>query len=146
MDEDLTESGIGIPTDQRLPPPQGPSGLLKPKQRPDSTSARQGRPRVMRKGMLALFLTACLSAAFLAGLPSQQRAAAVEPDPVIAAAGDIACPPPGTPTARTCHQAATADLLTSGGYTAVLPLGDEQYNCGELSAFNAVYDPTWGKA
>jgi acid phosphatase type 7 len=99
----------------------------------------------MRKGMHAVLFTVCLSAAFLAGLPSQQRAAAVEPDPVIAATGDIACPPPGTPTARACHQAATADLLTSGGYTAVLPVGDEQYNCGELSAFNAVYDPTWGR-
>jgi hypothetical protein len=68
-------------------------------------------------------------------------------DPVIAAAGDIACPPPGTPTVngKACHQAATADLLASGGYAAVLPVGDEQYNCGELSAFNAVYDPSWGR-
>ncbi|MDQ1673702.1 MAG: hypothetical protein QOC98_2264, partial [Frankiaceae bacterium] len=27
---------------------------------------------------------------------------------------------------------------------AVLPLGDEQYNCGGLSAFQQVYNPTWG--
>jgi len=104
-----------------------------------------GGLKVMRKSVLALLLTACLSAAFLVGLPSPQRAAAVEPDPVIAAAGDIACPPPGTATVKACHQAATANLLTSGGYTAVLPIGDPQYNCGELSAFNAVYDPTWGR-
>ncbi len=98
----------------------------------------------MRK-FLALLFTVCLSAALGVGVSRQQRAAAAEADPVIAAAGDIACPPPGTATARACHQAATADLLASGGYSAVLPLGDEQYNCGELSAFNAVYDPTWGK-
>jgi hypothetical protein len=116
-----------------------------------STEHGWTRPRdmgglnVMRKSLLALLVTACLSAALLVGLPSPQRAAAVEPDPVIAAAGDIACPPPGTATVKACHQAATADLLTSGGYTAVLAVGDEQYNCGELSAFNAVYDPTWGK-
>jgi hypothetical protein len=28
---------------------------------------------------------------------------------------------------------------------AVLPLGDDQYNHGALSAFNTVYDPTWGR-
>ena len=99
----------------------------------------------MRKGVLALLSAACLSATLLAGLPFHEQAAALEADPVIAAAGDIACAPPATRTTTKCHQAATADLLTAGGYTAVLPVGDEQYNCGELSAFNAVYDPTWGK-
>jgi acid phosphatase type 7 len=36
-------------------------------------------------------------------------------------------------------------LPTTGGYTAVLPPGDLQYDCGRLSAFNAVYHPTWGR-
>jgi hypothetical protein len=99
----------------------------------------------MGKGMLALLFTACLSAALLVDLPLPERAAAVEPDPVVAAAGDIACAPPGTRTATACHQADTAALLTSGNYTAVLPLGDLQYDCGRLSAFNAVYHPTWGQ-
>ena len=62
---------------------------------------------------------------------------------MVAAAGDIACAPPGTRTASKCHQAATADLLA--GADAVLPIGDEQYNCGQLSAFNQVYDPSWGR-
>jgi hypothetical protein len=99
----------------------------------------------MRKGVLTLLFTACLSATLLAGLPFHEKAAAVEADPVIAAAGDIACAPPGTRTSSKCHQADTAGLLTAGGYTAVLPVGDEQYNCGELSAFNAVYDSSWGQ-
>jgi acid phosphatase type 7 len=86
-------------------------------------------------------LVVCVAASVVGvGAPLPRAAAA---DPVIAAAGDIACPPPGTRTANRCHQAATADLLA--GATAVLPLGDEQYNCGQLSAFNQVYDPSWGR-
>ncbi len=66
-------------------------------------------------------------------------------DPVVAAAGDIACAPGVTRTAYRCHQADTANLLLAGGYDAVLPVGDLQYECGELSAFQAVYDPSWGQ-
>jgi hypothetical protein len=66
-------------------------------------------------------------------------------DPVVAGAGDIACAPPATRTSSACHQADTANLLAAGGYDAVLPLGDQQYECGQLSAFQAVYDPTWGR-
>jgi len=65
-------------------------------------------------------------------------------DPTIAAAGDIACDSL-TPGATTCHQAATADLLTAGNFTAVLGLGDHQYPSGALDDFNAYYDPTWGR-
>jgi acid phosphatase type 7 len=65
-------------------------------------------------------------------------------DPTIAAAGDIACDS-STPGATTCHQAATADLLAAGGFTAVLGLGDHQYPSGALVDFNAYYDPTWGR-
>jgi len=65
-------------------------------------------------------------------------------DPTIAAAGDIACDS-STPGATTCHQAATADLLAAGNFTAVLGLGDHQYPSGALGDFNAYYDPTWGR-
>jgi hypothetical protein len=65
-------------------------------------------------------------------------------DPTIAAAGDIACDS-STPGATTCHQAATADLLAAGNFTAVLGLGDHQYPSGALADFNAYYDPTWGQ-
>jgi hypothetical protein len=100
----------------------------------------------MRKVVLVLSLTACLSTALLAGTSRPQTAFALEGgDPVIAAAGDIACAPPATRTSTKCHQANTAALLTAGGYDAVLPLGDNQYECGELSAFMTVYDPTWGQ-
>jgi len=65
-------------------------------------------------------------------------------DPVVAAAGDIACST-STPGDTTCRHEATSDLLVGAGLSAVLPLGDLQYSNGELDNFNAYYDPTWGR-
>ena len=71
--------------------------------------------------------------------------------PVIAAAGDIACSPRagayngGQGTAVACRQRATSDLLVGRGLARVLPLGDEQYDNGDLKNFRASYDPTWGR-
>ncbi|MEA2427918.1 MAG: acid phosphatase type 7 [Thermoleophilaceae bacterium] len=71
-------------------------------------------------------------------------------DPVIAAAGDIACDPAsasyngGAGTATACRQRYTSDLLTSG-LDRVLTLGDNQYENGELAAFQQSYGPTWGR-
>ena len=97
----------------------------------------------MRRIMIVLSaLVVCVGASTVGLVASVPRAAAAT-DPVVAAAGDIACAPPGTRTASKCHQAATADLLA--GADAVLPIGDEQYNCGQLSAFNQVYDASWGQ-
>ena len=73
------------------------------------------------------------------------------PDPVIAAAGDIACAPSsssyngGLGTSTACRQRFTSDLLVAGGYAAVLALGDLQYPGGAFSDFQASYDPTWGR-
>lgn len=74
------------------------------------------------------------------------RAAA---DPVVAAAGDIACDPVSDPgfnggngTATACRMNATAALLA--GATAVLPLGDIQYEDGQFSKYGQSYDPSWG--
>jgi hypothetical protein len=64
-------------------------------------------------------------------------------DPVIAAAGDISCG--SAATKNSCHQQATSDLLVGGGFTAVLTLGDNQYEKGALDAFQRYYDPTWGR-
>jgi hypothetical protein len=61
-------------------------------------------------------------------------------DPVVFAAGDIACDPTnsgfngGNGTSKRCQELWTAAELGSADPTAVLPLGDEQYNCGTLSA------------
>ena len=63
--------------------------------------------------------------------------------PAIAAAGDIACPS-NTATATTCHQRQTSELLVDGGLSAVLPLGDNQYESASLSEFSSYYGPSWG--
>jgi peptidoglycan/xylan/chitin deacetylase (PgdA/CDA1 family) len=80
----------------------------------------------------------------------QTQTVRVQPnlDPVIGSAGDIACDPTaaafnnGLGFGGDCVAAATASLLT--GVDAVLPLGDDQYNCGGLGAFEQSYGPTWG--
>lgn len=75
----------------------------------------------------------------------------VAPTVVVAAAGDMACDPTdanynnGLGTASFCRQKATSDLVSSGGYDAILPLGDEQYTDGTLAKFNQVYDASWGR-
>ncbi len=72
-------------------------------------------------------------------------------DPVLAAAGDIACAPEsadfggglGTPTA--CRMKATSDLLLALAPDVVLPLGDTQYEDGAASRFALSYAPSWGR-
>jgi acid phosphatase type 7 len=77
--------------------------------------------------------------------------AAAAADPVIMAAGDIACDPAdpgyngGAGSADRCHQQATSDLLLSTPLDAVLPLGDIQYDSATTARINAVYAPTWGR-
>ncbi len=76
------------------------------------------------------------------------NAPAAAADPVIAAAGDIACSstsPSGSGSTAKCRQRATSDLLVSGGLSAVLTLGDSQYQNATLSSFNKSYEPTWGR-
>lgn len=72
-------------------------------------------------------------------------------DPVIAAAGDIACDPTdpnfngGRGTAAGCRMRATSDLLVGKGFDAVLLLGDNQYWDGTLAAHLVSFAPTWGR-
>ena len=73
------------------------------------------------------------------------------PDPVVAAAGDIACDPAsssfngGLGTSGSCRQKYTSDLLAGADLAAVLPIGDEQYECGGANAFGQSYDVSWGR-
>ncbi len=69
----------------------------------------------------------------------------------VAAAGDIACDPAsdsfndGAGTTTACHQRGVSDAILAGGYDAVLPLGDVQYESGAASAFQGSYQPSWGR-
>lgn len=92
----------------------------------------------LRKALAAALLLVCAPAL---------RAA----DPVIAAAGDIACDPAatnyngGNGTAAGCRMRDTSDLLVGGAWDAVLLLGDNQYDDGALWKFRASFAPTWGR-
>lgn len=99
------------------------------------------------RGLLSglLLLVACSS-------PTQPSELASEASSVtIAAAGDIACDPAsgdfngGKGTASNCRMKATSDLVVAMKPTAVLLLGDNQYENGALSAYQKSYAPTWGR-
>jgi calcineurin-like phosphoesterase family protein len=89
-----------------------------------------------------------LGSATLAKTPELALAAS---DPVVAAAGDIACDPTsrnfnrGNGTSRFCRQKYTSDLLVNAGLAAVLALGDNQYFCAGYRAFLQSYDLSWGR-
>ena len=73
-------------------------------------------------------------------------------DPFIAAAGDIACDPSdgsfngGNGTASNCRQKAVSDLFVGRNFSAVLTLGDTQYENGSLTKYQQSFDPSWGRA
>jgi hypothetical protein len=98
--------------------------------------------------ILIALLWVSLGPAEFAGTFELARAAS---DPVIAAAGDIACDPAhpsfngGEGSQTSCRQKYTSDLLMDAGLTAVLPLGDVQYECGGYQAFLQSYGPSWGR-
>jgi hypothetical protein len=106
--------------------------------------ARRTVSPVLGIGVLLALAWSC----FDAGTPTDPsrpftETAVVESDPVVVAVGDIVC---GTGTSSTapCVHAATAALVGPIAPNAVLILGDNQYENGTLSDFNAYYHPTWG--
>lgn len=100
---------------------------------PKSLARRLGLPAA-----LALVL------ALTAGVPPASA------DPVIMAAGDIACQQPGSPDPGKCSQLYTSNLALAQegspeGLAALLALGDEQYQNATLSNLQQYFDPTWGR-
>jgi hypothetical protein len=110
--------------------------------------------RLWRPTIIFLLL---LPALIVSALPtpldvaSQASLAAAAGDPVIAAAGDIACDPlnghfnGGNGASGQCAALSTSNLLVNGHYAAELPLGDTQYYCGGYSAFLQSYQLSWGR-
>ncbi|OLE96487.1 MAG: hypothetical protein AUG75_19880, partial [Cyanobacteria bacterium 13_1_20CM_4_61_6] len=73
-------------------------------------------------------------------------------DPVVAAAGDIACDPTsslfngGNGSSSSCRQKWTSDLLLNmPNLKAVLTLGDNQYETNALSQYMGAFDLSWGR-
>jgi acid phosphatase type 7 len=79
------------------------------------------------------------------GLPGAWTAEAVAADPVIFAAGDIACEPGSSTTSDKCRERYTSDIVLNGGAAKALALGDLQYNSASLSNLRNSYDHTWGR-
>jgi acid phosphatase type 7 len=73
-------------------------------------------------------------------------------DPMIATVGDMGCSQwdadynNGNGTATRCRQRYVSDLLLNPAPAALLDLGDNQYESGQLAEFQTVYDPTFGRA
>lgn len=71
-------------------------------------------------------------------------------DPVVVAAGDIACDPGnaafnhGVGRGQNCRARAVARLISSATPTSVLTLGDNQYDEGLLRAYRDSYEKSWG--
>ena len=70
---------------------------------------------------------------------------------MIAAAGDIACDPDsasfndGRGGPDNCRQMATSDLLLGIKPTAILTLGDNQYDEASFAQFLRAFEPSWGR-
>ena len=109
---------------------------------------RRLAPMLLGVPLIALGASQSAGAATPTAAPGAARAAAA--DPIVVAAGDIACSPQdasfngGAGTAKRCHQRATAALIGPLNPAAVLPLGDNQYDKATASEFAGSYDPTWG--
>ena len=94
--------------------------------RTHARSATLGAPARAMRSMAVV----AASGLVLAGVVLPPQRAFASGDPVIAAAGDIACDPAasnfngGNGTSSQCHEKYTGAQLAAGGFAAVLPLGD----------------------
>ncbi len=101
------------------------------------------RPTLVTAALITLLVGAGM---VFSAVPSQASG-----DPVIVAAGDIACDPAsgafngGNGTANLCNMKETAALIGSTAPAAVMAIGDTQYNCGGYSAFLQSYALSWGQ-
>jgi hypothetical protein len=99
--------------------------------------------RARRRPWLTVLVGAALALAVV--IRTQVPATSIHAvgDPVIVAAGDIAC---GTASTGSCSQNSTESAIATVNPDAVLTLGDEQYECGDLSdwSFSKGYGPSWG--
>jgi acid phosphatase type 7 len=89
-------------------------------------------------------------ASVLCSLAFSGQAAAL--DPTVVGVGDMACSQwnpnynSGNGTATACRQKYVSDVAVNLSPNALLDLGDNQYDNGELVNYQTVYDPTFGRA
>jgi hypothetical protein len=112
--------------------------------------ARKASPWIPRAALVVV-----AAAATVLGLPAgPQPSASVtvrSSDPVLVAAGDIACAPVDTAfnfglgIGDRCRQAATAALAAAADPDVVAVLGDSQYEDGGLLSLLNSYELSWGR-
>jgi hypothetical protein len=97
--------------------------------------------------LLALVAVSCSGCFGGDDVASTGTARAATTDPLVIAAGDMVCGSTSAPTATTCQDKAASDLALNVGATAVLALGDLQYEKGELAKFQSptLFGRSWGR-
>jgi hypothetical protein len=96
---------------------------------------------------VVLVLASCSSLTAGRAAPTGTPGPVIGPPPapvVVVAAGDIACPAGARTTEDECQQEATAALVEELAPSAVLALGDTQYEEARTEEF-ASYDASWGR-
>jgi hypothetical protein len=100
---------------------------------------------IFRKGSGYWVLSVLLVIAAAAEVGGVTATAATSADPVIYAAGDIACEPGSSTTSTQCHERKTSDIIVNGAASKALAVGDLQYNTASLANLRGSYDKTWGR-
>ena len=94
---------------------------------------------------VASALLCLVAVAVLVAVSRPTAARSAEPDPVIAAVGDIACQSLSQGNGQgACRSDEIADLVTGLRPDRFLPLGDIQYQNGTTQEFERVYDVQFG--
>lgn len=90
----------------------------------------------------AVFLRHDVLKQYASTVDSTEAIVASEPI-VVAAVGDISCPPDLPMTEDGCQMAAVRDAIKRDNPDHVLVLGDLQYNAGEPENFQSLFSPLW---
>jgi len=113
------------------------------------TSTIRRRANLIAVGLLLLLGLPSVVTRSTPPLPSHRLLATS--DPVIGGAGDISCDPAssgyngGNGTSTGCREKYTSNILVDNPVTSVFVLGDNQYECGSLTAYQQAYDASWGR-
>lgn len=104
-----------------------------------------GRAPHLRRSILTVIAVVVATAVVSTGAERSPARAVAHDDPVVVAAGDLACQTlTSGEGSATCQSGAVADLIRSIGPDRFLALGDLQYNNGKLSEFLRVWDVQFG--
>ena len=112
----------------------------------EATTGGDAASRLTVLAVAGAAVAAIAAAVLIAAIGGSTTATAVTPaDPVIYAAGDIACEPGSAMTSTKCREMRTSDIIVNGGASKALALGDLQYNSASIANLRHSYDKSWGR-